>query len=58
MMPIIIHVHKLIQQGDYAFSIDLKDAYLHNPIVKHCHNCCDLFGWINLSSGRFCYLGL
>ena len=26
---------QLIQQGDYAFSIDLQDAYLHVPIVKH-----------------------
>ena len=28
----------LSQHGDYAFSIDLQDAYLHIPIVKHhCH---------------------
>ena len=24
--------------GDYAFSIDLQDAYLHVPIVKHHHH--------------------
>ena len=32
-MPIIRQVWQLIQQGDYACSIDLKDAYLHIPIV-------------------------
>ena len=26
-----------VQCGDYAFSIDLQDAYLHIPIVKHHH---------------------
>ena len=37
-MPTIKHVWQLIQQGVYAFSIDLQDAYLHIPIVKHhCH---------------------
>ena len=25
----------IIQQGNYAFFIDLKDTYLHSPIVKH-----------------------
>ena len=34
-MPTIRHVLQLIQSGDYAFSIDLQDAYLHIPIVKH-----------------------
>ena len=29
---------QLIQHGDYAFSIDLQDAYLHVPIVKHHHH--------------------
>ena len=29
---------QLIQPGDYAFSIDLKNAYLHIPIVKHHHH--------------------
>ena len=37
-MPTIRHVWQLIQHGDYAFSIDLQDAYLHIPIVKH-HHC-------------------
>ena len=37
-MPTFNHVQQLIQHGDYAFSIDLTDAYLHVPIVKHhCH---------------------
>ena len=35
-MPNIRHVQQLIPHGDYAFSIDLQDAYLHIPIVK-CH---------------------
>ena len=34
-MPTIRHVQQLIQHGDYAFSSDLQDAYLHTPIVKH-----------------------
>ena len=34
-MPTITHVWQLIQQGDYALSIDLKDVYLYNPTVKH-----------------------
>ena len=37
-MPTLKHVQKLIQHGDYAFSIDLQDAYLHVPIVKHHHH--------------------
>ena len=37
-MPTIRHVWQLIQHGDYAFSIDLQDAYLHIPIVKHHHH--------------------
>ena len=37
-MPTLKHVQQLIQHGDYVFSIDLQDAYLHIPIVKHhCH---------------------
>ena len=36
-MPTLKTVWQLIQQGDYAFSIDLWDAYLHVPIVKHHH---------------------
>ena len=37
-MPTIRNVWQLIQHGDYVFSIDLQDAYLHIPIVKHhCH---------------------
>ena len=37
-MPTIRHVWQLIQHGDYAFSIDLLDAYLYIPIVKHYHH--------------------
>ena len=36
-IPTIRHIWQLIQCGDYAFSIDLLDAYLHIPIVKHHH---------------------
>ena len=36
-MPTLKTVRQLIQQSDYAFSIDLQDAYLHVPIVKHHH---------------------
>ena len=37
-MPTIRHVWQPIQHGDYAFLIDLQDAYLHIPIVKHHHH--------------------
>ena len=37
-MPTLKHVWQLIQHGYYAFSIDLQDAYLHIPVVKHHHN--------------------
>ena len=37
-MPTLKHVWQVIQQGDYAFSIDLQHAYLHVPIVKHHHH--------------------
>ena len=36
-MCTITHVWQLIQHGDYAFSIDLQDTYLHSPIDKHYH---------------------
>ena len=39
-MPTFRHVLQLIQHGNYAFSIDLQDVYLHIPIVKH--HCCFL----------------
>ena len=46
-MPTLKHVGQLIQQGDFAFSIDLQDAYLHVPIAKHhCHFLC--FIWHNV----------
>ena len=34
-MPTLRHIQQLIQGGHCAFSIDLQDAYLHIPIVKH-----------------------
>ena len=46
-MPTLNHVWQLIQHGDYAFSIDLQDAYLHVPIVKH-HHCFLHFVWHNV----------
>ena len=46
-MPTIRHVWQLIQHGDYAFSIDLQDAYLHIPVVKH-HHCFLQFVWHNM----------
>ena len=46
-MPTLKTVWQLIQQGYYAFSIDLQDAYLHVPIVKH--HCWFLhFVWCNV----------
>ena len=37
-MPALKNVWQLIQQSDFAFSVDLEDAYLHVPIVKHHHH--------------------
>ena len=37
-VPTIRWVQLLIQQGDYAFSIDLKDVYSYIPILKHHHH--------------------
>ena len=46
-MPTLKHVWQLFQHGDYAFSIDLQDAYLHIPIVKHHHHFLS-FVWHNV----------
>ena len=46
-MPTLKNVWQLIQQGDFAFSIDLQDAYFHIPIVKH-HHCFLHFVWHNV----------
>ena len=46
-MPTLKTVWQLIQQGDYAFSIDLQDAYLHVSIVKH-HRWFLHFVWHNV----------
>ena len=37
-MPTIRQVWQLIQQGDYAFSIDTKNIYVHIPIAKYYHH--------------------
>ena len=37
-LPTLKNIWQLIQQGDFAFSIDLQEAYLHIPIVKHHHH--------------------
>ena len=34
-MLTIRQVWQLIQHGDYAFSVDLKGAYVHFPNVRH-----------------------
>ena len=36
-MCTIRHVLQVIQLGNYAFSIDLQDAFPHIPIAKHHH---------------------
>ena len=46
-MPTLKTIWQLIQQGDYAFSIDLQDASLHVPIVKH-HGWFLHFVWHNV----------
>ena len=46
-MPTIRHVQQLIQHDNYAFSIDLQDAYLHICTVKHHHHFL-LFVWHNM----------
>ena len=56
-MPTVRQVWQLIQPGDYAFSFNLKDAYLHIAIVKHCHHFYVLFGKIKFISRRFCHWG-
>ena len=55
-MLTIRQVPSLIQQGDYVFSIDLKDGYLRIPAVKHDHYFLH-FGNAILISGRFCHFG-
>ena len=46
-MPTLKDVQQLIQLGDYAYAIDLQDAYLHIPIVKHHHHFLH-FVWCNV----------
>ena len=47
-MPSLKNIWQLIWQDDFAFSIDLQDAYLHVPIVKHHHHFL-CFVWHNVS---------
>ena len=56
-MPTIRHVLQLIQHGDYAFSIDLQDAYLHILLLSIIIISYNLFGTLYLISGRFYLLG-
>ena len=56
-MPTIRHVWQPIQCGEYSFLIDLKDAYLHIPIVKHHHHFYDLFGKIHHVTGKIYFFG-
>ena len=55
-MPTIRQVWHLIQCSDYAFSIDLKDANLHIPVVKD-HHFHDLFGNICHINQMFTFFG-
>ena len=56
-MHTIRQVWLLNKQGEYVFSVVLKDAYLHIPIVKHhCHFLL-LFGTTNFINRRFCHWG-
>ena len=57
-MPTLKYVWQLIQQGDFAFSIYLQDAYLHVPIVKHHHHFLHFVCTMCLISRRFYPLGL
>ena len=56
-VPTMRQAWQLIQQGDFAFSVDLKDVYMHIPFVKcHHHHLCFVCQ-IYLTSGMFCLLG-
>ena len=57
-MPTLKNVWQHIQQGDFDFSIDLQDAYLHIPILSIIIIFYILFGVMCLISGRFYPLGL
>ena len=46
-IPTIRHVWQLIQQGDFAYVIDLKGTYLHICSVK-CHHHFLCFVWQNI----------
>ena len=56
-MLTIRHAWQDIQCGDYAFSLDVQDDYLHICIVSIIIISYNLFGTICLISGRFYLLG-
>ena len=47
----------VFNHGNYVFSIDLKDAYLHIPVLKNHHHFLHLFDNINLISRGSCHFG-
>ena len=57
-MPTLKTVRQLIQQGDYAFSIDLQDAYYMFPLLSIIASFYVLFGIMCLISGGFYLLDL
>ena len=48
ILPTIRHVQQLIQHGDYAFFIDLLDAYWHISIIKYHHHFLKRLVWCNM----------
>ena len=57
-MPTLKTVWQLIQQGDYAFSIDLQDAYYMFPLLSIIAGFYIFFGVMCLISGGFYLLDL
>ena len=56
--PTIRFVWQLIHCGDHAFSIDIQDAYLLIPVIKHYHHFFYyLFETVCHISGKFYLLG-
>ena len=56
-IPDIRQVCMLIEQENYALSIDIKDVYLHIHIIKYHHNFYSLYGKMNLINERFYHFG-
>ena len=55
-IPTIKHIWQLIQQGDYGFSVNCKDVYLHIQLLNIIITLCTLFGRIHLMNGKLCRL--